>query len=50
MCVCPEKCDEFLGNAKLLLHPINFNEPFGLSIVDSMAYGTPVVALLKGSM
>lgn len=48
--VGPEKRDELLGNAKLLLHPINFNEPFGLSIIEAMACGTPVVALNKGSM
>ncbi len=33
-----------------MLHPIHFNEPFGLSIVESMACGTPVLAFNKGSM
>jgi glycosyltransferase involved in cell wall biosynthesis len=33
-----------------LLHPINFNEPFGLSVVESMACGTPVIAFPRGSM
>jgi glycosyltransferase involved in cell wall biosynthesis len=46
----PEKRDELLGNATALLHPINFNEPFGLSVVESMACGTPVIAFKKGSM
>ena len=42
--------DELLGNALALLHPINFSEPFGLSVVESMACGTPVIAFSKGSM
>ncbi|MFQ5432252.1 MAG: glycosyltransferase [Nitrospinota bacterium] len=46
----PEKRDELLGNALALLHPINFEEPFGLSVVESMACGTPVIAFNKGSM
>lgn len=48
--VGPEKRDEVLGNAYALLHPINFHEPFGLSVVESMACGTPVLAFQKGSM
>ena len=46
----PEKRDTLLGNALALLHPINFEEPFGLSVVESMACGTPVIAFNKGSM
>ncbi|MFA7659214.1 MAG: glycosyltransferase family 4 protein [Candidatus Gastranaerophilaceae bacterium] len=45
-----EKRDELLGGAYALLHPIFFAEPFGLSVVESMACGTPVVAFNKGSM
>jgi len=45
-----EKRDKLLGNAFALLHPINFEEPFGSSVVESMLCGTPVVALCKGSM
>jgi len=48
--VGPDQRDELLGNAAALLHPINFSEPFGLSIVESMACGTPVVAFNRGSM
>ena len=33
-----------------LLHPIDFAEPFGLSVVESMICGTPVVAYTRGSM
>jgi glycosyltransferase involved in cell wall biosynthesis len=33
-----------------LLHLINFDEPFGLSVVESLAAGTPVIARQRGSM
>jgi glycosyltransferase involved in cell wall biosynthesis len=39
-----------LGSAAVLLHPIHFDEPFGLSVVEAMATGTPVVAYRRGSM
>lgn len=42
--------DELLGGAYALLHPINFQEPFGLSVAESMFCGTPVIAFNKGSM
>lgn len=48
--VGPEQRDKLLGGAYALLHPIFFEEPFGLSVVESMACGTPVVAFNKGSM
>jgi glycosyltransferase involved in cell wall biosynthesis len=46
----PKKRDNLLGNAFALLHPINFAEPFGLSVVESIACGTPVIAFDRGSM
>ena len=48
--VGPEQRASVLGNAHALLHPIAFEEPFGLSVVESMACGTPVVAYRRGSM
>jgi glycosyltransferase involved in cell wall biosynthesis/quercetin dioxygenase-like cupin family protein len=46
----PVQRNRLLGKAYALLHPINFNEPFGLSVIESMACGTPVIAFNKGSM
>jgi glycosyltransferase involved in cell wall biosynthesis len=46
----PQRRAEVLGNSLALLHPIAFDEPFGLSVVESMACGTPVVAYRRGSM
>ncbi|MFA4910135.1 MAG: glycosyltransferase [Desulfobacteria bacterium] len=48
--VGPDQRNHLLGKAHVLLHPINFNEPFGLSVIESMACGTPVIAFNKGSM
>jgi len=48
--VNPLQRDKLLGGAYALLHPINFNEPFGLSVIESMACGTPVIANNLGSM
>jgi glycosyltransferase involved in cell wall biosynthesis len=48
--VGPRRRGEVLGEAAVLLHPIGFEEPFGLSVVEAMACGTPVVAYRRGSM
>jgi glycosyltransferase involved in cell wall biosynthesis len=46
----PQQRNELLGNASALLHPINFEEPFGLSVAESMMCGTPVIAFDRGAM
>jgi glycosyltransferase involved in cell wall biosynthesis len=48
--VGPQRRGKILGGAAALLHPIDFDEPFGLSVVESMICGTPVVAYDRGSM
>jgi glycosyltransferase involved in cell wall biosynthesis len=41
---------EFLGQANALLFPIDWPEPFGLSMIEAMACGTPVLAFRCGSV
>ena len=48
--VGPAERNRLLGKASALLHPIQFAEPFGLSVIESMACGTPVIAFNRGSM
>ena len=48
--VAPRERDALLGGALALLHLISFPEPFGLSVVESLATGTPVVAFGLGSL
>ena len=48
--VGPGQRADVLGAAAALLHPIYFDEPFGLSVVEAMACGTPVIAYRRGSM
>ncbi len=48
--VGPAERDSLLGGARALLHLISFNEPFGLSVIEALATGTPVIATPLGSM
>ncbi len=42
--------NELLGNAMAMLFPIEWDEPFGLVMIESMATGTPVIAFPGGSV
>ena len=48
--VTEKEGNNLLGRAKALLHPIYFEEPFGLSVAEAMMCGTPVIAHNRGSM
>jgi glycosyltransferase involved in cell wall biosynthesis len=42
--------NELLGNARAMLFPIQWNEPFGLVMIEAMAKGTPVIAFPGGAV
>ncbi|KAB8139725.1 glycosyltransferase family 4 protein [Chloroflexia bacterium SDU3-3] len=48
--VGPQARNMLLGRATALLHLINFEEPFGLTMIEAMACGTPVIAYRRGSI
>jgi glycosyltransferase involved in cell wall biosynthesis len=48
--VGPDRRGGLLGGARARLHLVNFDEPFGFSVVEAMACGTPVIASPRGSM
>jgi glycosyltransferase involved in cell wall biosynthesis len=45
-----EQKNHYLGQSKALLFPIEWNEPFGMVMVEAMACGTPVVGFRKGAV
>jgi len=48
--IADERKADFLSRAHALLFPIDWPEPFGLSMIESMACGTPVIAYNRGSV
>ena len=45
-----DKKMEFISEAKALLFPIQWDEPFGMAVIEALACGTPVVAMNRGAM
>src|SRR5262249_41976811 len=45
-----EQKQELIGNALALLFPIDWPEPFGLVMIESLACGTPVIGIRRGSV
>lgn len=45
-----EKKKTFIAQARALLFPIDWEEPFGMAVIEALASGTPVVAMNRGAM
>lgn len=45
-----EAKSDFIKNAKAFVFPVQWEEPFGLTVIEAMACGTPVIAFRRGSM
>lgn len=41
---------KLISEAKALLFPINWEEPFGMAVIEALACGTPVIAMRRGAM
>jgi glycosyltransferase involved in cell wall biosynthesis len=42
--------NKFISEAKALLFPIDWEEPFGMAVIEALACGTPVIAMNRGAM